>query len=117
VSSPTPDDVRVFVAGFLNRKLKERAQGPLHHLPDDYDLLLSGLLDSLAFVEMITATGEHFHGQLDFEGLDPEKLTIVGPLCVFVSEQLRERAQRPRDEMGEVGEISGSVLNHSLMWR
>ena len=92
MSSPTADDVRVFVAEFLNHRLRERAQGPLSDLPDDYDLLLSGLLDSLAFVEMITATGEHFHGQVDFEGLDPEKLTIVGPLCAFVSEQLRERA-------------------------
>lgn len=92
MSSPTPDDVRIFVAEFINHKLKERAQRPLNRLPDDYDLLLSGLLDSLAVVEMLTATGEHFQGQLDFEGLDPEKMTIVGPLCVFVSEQLRERA-------------------------
>jgi acyl carrier protein len=115
VSNPTPNDVRVFLAGFLNHKLKERAQGPLNHLPDDYDLLLSGLLDSLAFVEMITAAGEHFQGRLDFEGLDPEKLTIVGPLCVFVSEQLRERARPLCDEMEKVGKISGSTLKRSLM--
>jgi acyl carrier protein len=92
VSAPSANDVRVFVSEFLNQKLKERAQRPLNNLPDDYDLLLSGLLDSLAFVEMIAATGEHFAAQVDFEGLDPEKLTIVGPLCTFVSEQLRERA-------------------------
>ena len=92
MSTPTPDDVRAFVAEFLNHRLKERAQRPLNSLPDDYDLLLSGLLDSLAFVEMITATGEHFHGRVDFEGLDPENATIVGPLCAFMSEQLRERA-------------------------
>ena len=92
MSSPTPDDVRIFVADFLNRRLRERARSPINNLPDDYDLLLSGLLDSLAFVEMLTAAGEHFDWQVDFEGLDPDKLTIVGPLCVFVSEQLRERA-------------------------
>jgi hypothetical protein len=92
VNSPTPDDIRLFVEAFLNRKLRERAQAPLSSLPDDYDLLLSGLLDSLAFVEMIAATGEYFEGEVDFESIDPEKLTIIGPLCVFVSEQLRGRA-------------------------
>ena len=87
----TPDNVRVFVADFLNRKLRDRGQGPLNNLPDDYDVLLSGVLDSLAFVEMMMATGEHFVGEIDFENLDPEKMTIVGPLCLFVSEQLMQR--------------------------
>jgi acyl carrier protein len=91
VNSGTPDNVRVFVADFLNRKLKDRGQGPLSDLPDDYDVLLSGALDSLAFVEMMMAAGEHFVGEIDFESLDPEKMTVVGPLCVFVSEQLTKR--------------------------
>ena len=91
MNSPTPDDVRVFVADFLNRKLKDRGQGPLSELPDDYDVLLSGALDSLAFVEMMMAAGEHFVAEIDFESLDPEKMTVVGPLCVFVSEQLTKR--------------------------
>jgi acyl carrier protein len=91
VNTATPDNVRVFVADFLNRKLKDRGQGPLSDLPDDYDVLLAGVLDSLAFVEMMVATGEHFAGEIDFESLDPEKMTIVGHLCVFVSEQLRKR--------------------------
>jgi len=91
VNSPTPDNVRVFVADFLNRKLKDRGQGPLSEVPDDYDVLLSGVLDSLAFVEMMMAAGEHFAGEIDFESLDPEKMTVVGPLCIFVSEQLRKR--------------------------
>ena len=89
MNGPTPDDVRVFVADFLNQKLKDREKVPLSDLPDDYDVLQSGMLDSLAFVEMMMAAGEHFVGEIDFESLDPEKMTIVGPLCLFVSEQLR----------------------------
>jgi acyl carrier protein len=91
VSSPTPDDVRIFVAGFVNQRLKERARDPINNLPDDYDLLLSQLIDSLTFVEMLTALGEHFDWEVNFEDLDPEKFTVIGPLCAFVSEQLRER--------------------------
>lgn len=93
MNRPTPDNVRVFVAEFLNRKLRDRGQGPLNNLPDDYDVLLSGVLDSLAFVEMMMAAGEHFVGEIDFENLDPEKMTIIGPLCLFVSEQLMQRQQ------------------------
>jgi acyl carrier protein len=91
MNRPTPDNVRMFVADFLNRKLRDRGQGPLSDLPDDYDVLLSGVLDSLAFVEMMMAAGEQFVGEIDFENLDPEKMTIVGPLCLFVSEQLMQR--------------------------
>ena len=91
MNRPTPDNIRVFVADFLNRKLRDRGQGPLNDLPDDYDVLLSGVLDSLAFVEMMMAAGEHFVGEIDFENLDPEKMTIIGPLCLFVSEQLMQR--------------------------
>jgi acyl carrier protein len=91
VNSATPDNVRVFIAGFLNHKLKGRGQRPLSDIPDDYDVLLSGVLDSLSFVEMMMAAGEHFVGEIDFDSLDPEKMTIVGPLCAFLSEQLRKR--------------------------
>ncbi len=91
MNSPTPDNVRMFVADFLNRKLRDRGQGPLSDLPHDYDVLLSGVLDSLAFVEMMMAAGEHFAGEIDFESLDPEKMTVVGPLCLFVSERVRKR--------------------------
>jgi acyl carrier protein len=94
VSTPTPDDVRAFVANFLNAKLKERGKAPLDDLIDDYDLLLSGLLDSLTLVEMMIGAGEHFDSEVDFEELDAEKMTIVGPLCIFVSEQLRKRCAR-----------------------
>ncbi|MGO9742570.1 MAG: hypothetical protein ACLPN5_13870 [Roseiarcus sp.] len=94
MSNPTPDDVRAFVAAFLNAKLKERGKAPLVDLRDDYDLLLSGLLDSLTFVDMMLGAGERFDGQVDFEELDPEKMTIVGPLCMIVSEQLRKGAGR-----------------------
>ena len=90
MSKPTPEEVRAFVATFLNTKLKERGKAPLGDLRDDYDLLLSGLLDSLTFVEMMLGAGERFDGQVDFEELDPEKMTIVGPLCMLVSEQLRK---------------------------
>jgi acyl carrier protein len=96
MSGPTPDDVRMVLMELLNQKLKEQARNPLEHLPDDYDLVLSDVLDSLGFVEMMTAMSAHFHWDLDLAGLDPENVTVVGPLCVFLSGRLQERSESMR---------------------
>jgi len=84
MNRPTPDNVRVFVADFLNRKLRDRGQGPLNDLPDDYDVLSSGVPGLLAFVEMMMAAGEHFVGEINIENLNPEKMTIIGPSSTAV---------------------------------
>jgi acyl carrier protein len=83
----TRDDVYTFLTDFLNRKLKEQRREPLRAPGDDYDILLSGVIDSLGFAELITAVGEHFGREIDLGGIDPEKMTTIGPLCVYVSEQ------------------------------
>ena len=113
MDSATPDNVRLFVANFLNRKLKDRGQGPLSDLSDDYDVLLSGALDSLAFVEMMMAAGEHFVGDIDFESLDPEKMTVVGPLCVFISDQLTKR-HRTLQSLEQLRELPDHDARHGL---
>ena len=92
MSRPSADDIRVFIEAFLNRKLQERGAKPLPDLPEDFDLLMSGVLDSLAFVEMITEAGKYFAHDINLEGLDPEKMTFVGSLCTYVSNQLRGSA-------------------------
>jgi acyl carrier protein len=81
------DDVYLFLTDFLNRKLIEQQREPLREIGDDYDVFLSGAVDSLGFAELITAVGEHFGCELDFGGIDPEKMTMVGPLCAYVLEQ------------------------------
>ncbi|MCC8961995.1 acyl carrier protein [Bradyrhizobium sp. Pear76] len=101
MNGPTTDDVRAFFGAFLNRMLEDRGQHPLRDLPDDYDLLLSGALDSLAFVEMMMSAGEHFDREIDFENLDPEQMTLIGPLCRFVSAQLTQR----RSQNGPTGSL------------
>lgn len=88
MSSPTADDVRVIVKTFVNRRLKELNRKPLSELPGDYDLVRSGILDSAHLVELMADVEEHFAREVDFAELDPEGMTIVEPLCTFISEQL-----------------------------
>jgi len=57
-------------------------------LPDDCDLLLSGYVDSLGLLELMTAIQDYFGREIDFDELDAEQMTIVGPLKRFVAEKL-----------------------------
>jgi acyl carrier protein len=57
-------------------------------LSDDCDLLLSGYVDSLGLLELMTAIQDHFGREIDFDELDAEQMTIVGPLKRFVAEKL-----------------------------
>lgn len=84
----TEADVREFLLEFLAGKLKERGSQLPEDVPDNCNLLLSGYLDSLGFVELITAAQERFRREIDFDRLDPDKMAIFGSLSDFISEQL-----------------------------
>jgi acyl carrier protein len=87
MSAVTPDDVRLFLTGFIQKRLVAQAQDLPNELSDDCDLLLSGVIDSLGLLELVTAVNQHYGREIDFETLDPEQMTVVGPLCKFVAEQ------------------------------
>lgn len=87
MNSISYDDVRNFLQGFLSKKLEEQGRALPEDFSDEYDLLLSGLIDSLGLLELVSALSEFTGREIDFENLDPEKMTVVGPLCEFVSAQ------------------------------
>lgn len=55
---------------------------------DDLDLRASGAIDSLGFVELVVALEETFGIELELEDLDPEMLTVLGPLSEHVGAQV-----------------------------
>lgn len=87
MSVVTPTEVRLFLKDYLNRKLDETGHGSCEDLPEDCDLLLSGMIDSIGLLELMEALREFSGSDIDFEILDSEEMTIVGPLCRFVSQQ------------------------------
>jgi len=88
MSDLTPADVRKFLHNYLGRKLEANGRGALADLPEDCDLLQSGVIDdSLGFLDLLVAIQEFAGRDIDFDVLDPEEMSIVGPLCRFVSEQ------------------------------
>jgi acyl carrier protein len=58
----------------------------LTEIPDDFDLLLNGVIDSFGILEMISAIEDEFQVQLDLALLDAEDITKIGPLARYVAE-------------------------------
>ena len=84
----TPAHIEAFVNEFLADRLQSRGDALQEPLAPDCDLLLSGIIDSMGLLELITAIQERFQKEIDFDALDPELMTVVGPLCQFVSDQI-----------------------------
>ena len=86
----TPDNVR----GFLLTRYYEpiiAMQLSLTEIPDDFDLLLSGVIDSFGILEMISAIEAEFRIQLDLALLDAEDITRIGPLARYIAENANSR--------------------------
>lgn len=55
-------------------------------LPDDYDFIASGVIDSLGILKLIAWLEETFQILLDYSELDPSHFRSVESIDAFVSE-------------------------------
>jgi acyl carrier protein len=88
MNAVTPDAVQDFLREYVAKYLRGQGREGPADLSDDCDLLLSGYVDSLGLLELMTAIQDHFGREIDFDELDAEQMTIVGPLKRFVAEKL-----------------------------
>ena len=79
-------DVRAFVLAELAEPLRAKGLTP-EEVPDDFDLLLEGVIDSLGIMLTIAAVEDHFGIDVDFEELDPEDLTVIGSFSRYVEDK------------------------------
>lgn len=80
----TADNVREF----LLRRYSEPITAmrlDVAQVPDDFDLLLTGVIDSFGILEMISAIEAELQIQLDLALLDAEDITKIGPLSRYVA--------------------------------
>ena len=85
------EQIRTFLQQYVEERSLAGGRERPGELADDCDLLLSGMIDSLGLLDLMSAIQQHCEREIDFEALDPEQLTVVGPLCRYVSEQLASR--------------------------
>jgi acyl carrier protein len=83
--SVSPQAVAAFVVAELDEPLRDAGLDP-REIGDDFDLLVSDIVDSLGMIELIMAVNERFGLDVDFEGLDPEEFTVLGPLARYVAQ-------------------------------
>jgi acyl carrier protein len=92
MSSGSGDSVRSLILARLEQAIVDIGLEP-SALTDDFDLLTSGVIDSLGIVELIAAIEQELGLALDLSELDPEDLTILGPLSRYIEAQYSQSAQ------------------------
>ena len=80
----TSDDVKGFVLAHVAPELRAKGISP-DAVPDEFDLLLEGVIDSFGLLDLIVAVERQFGLQLDFEDFDAEDTTVVGPFSRYVA--------------------------------
>jgi acyl carrier protein len=84
MNNPKPEEVRQFLINNYAEAI--RASGrDLESLPDDFDFLLEGIIDSFGILEMVGAIENEFNVTLDLADLDAEQMTVLGPLSHYVA--------------------------------
>jgi acyl carrier protein len=86
----TPDDIRKFLLSRYSEPITAMRLN-IAELPDDFDLLLSGVIDSFGILEMISAIENEFQIQLDLSLLDAEDITRIGPLTRYIVNNANEQ--------------------------
>ena len=77
-------DVRRFLLDRYRGSIQAIGLNP-DDLTDDFDFLLSGVIDSFGILEMISAIEDEFQIQLDLATLDAEDITRLGPLAQYIA--------------------------------
>jgi acyl carrier protein len=89
VSELSAAAVRSFVLEGLTEPLERLGMRP-EQVPDDFDLLTSGVIDSFGVLELIGDVENRFGLEIDFERLDPEGLTVIGTFSRYVAKESRQ---------------------------
>jgi len=91
------EEVKLFIISHLLQKLSSEGRELKGEITDNTDILMEGIIDSLGFLGLTLNLQEHFKVEIDFEEIDPEKMTIIGYLCRFVSEKISFKAEAEAD--------------------
>ena len=85
MSDISPEKVRQFLLARYSETIKAMGFDPVE-VPDSFDFLLSGVIDSFGIMEMVSSIEDEFGIRLDLAALDAEQITILGPLSQYVAQ-------------------------------
>ena len=79
-------EVKEFIASNLAGALREN-HITADELTDGLDLMKKGIIDSIGLINLISAIEDHFQIMVDFEDMDADDFTVIGPLCRYIEER------------------------------
>jgi acyl carrier protein len=85
VTYTKPDEIRNLILSCLENS-SSVAGLSLREMSDDFDMLEEGIIDSIGFMRLIAELEERLGVRIDFDGLDPTQLTVVGSLSRHIAE-------------------------------
>jgi acyl carrier protein len=91
MSVVTADQVRRFILSHLAGSLRDNGVSE-DEVGDDFDLMRRGIIDSIGLIHLISAIGEHFGIEVDFEGMDTDSITVIGPVCAYIESRARKES-------------------------
>ena len=83
----TAAEVQDFILARLDDPLRAKGLTPAE-VPAKFDLLLEGMIDSFGIVELIGVLEERFGLEFDFDELEADDMTRIGPLSSYVARKL-----------------------------
>jgi acyl carrier protein len=83
-------DVQQFILARVDGPLEALGLAP-NDVPESFDLLLEGVIDSFGIVELIGALEERYGLEIDFDELPPDDMTRIGPLSSYVAQKVSGR--------------------------
>ena len=84
----TAQEIRDFILTRLEKPLAALNLTP-EMVPDDFDLFTEGIIDSFGLLELAAAVENELGLSVDFEELDTDSLTVIGPLSRYIEEKSR----------------------------
>ncbi len=77
-------EIRALVFALLEQRFLLAGKSSVDQLDESFDLFESGVLDSLAFVELMVALDERLGVGLDFSGLSTSEVSNFTRFCTYV---------------------------------
>ena len=76
-------DQRQIIRGFVIERIQAAAAAngrSIEGLDDDFNIVDSGVLDSIGFIDLITSIEDQFDLEIDLSEVDPDEFTTVAGL-------------------------------------
>jgi acyl carrier protein len=83
-------EIKIHVVKYLMEKLESSGIGR-HDLDDGIDLVGSGLISSLGFIELLASVENQFGIEIDFEDRDPSEFTTFTGFVKLAADTVRAK--------------------------